>query len=54
MSIYVCDRCDHYRDNDLIPCFEEREQLVCEYCLEEHEGYGDEIDLDAYFDEVAA
>ena len=37
MSIYVCDRCDHYRDNDLIEAFDVNEGLVCEHCIEDHE-----------------
>lgn len=37
MSIYVCERCDHYRDNDLIEAFDADGGLVCEYCVEEWE-----------------
>tara|TARA_Y100000310_G_scaffold50095_1_gene46205 strand:- start:2133 stop:2294 length:162 start_codon:yes stop_codon:yes gene_type:complete len=37
MSIFVCDRCDHYRNNDLIEAYEVNDGLVCEYCVEEHE-----------------
>ena len=37
MSVFVCDRCDHYRNNDLIEAYEINEGLVCEYCVEEYE-----------------
>lgn len=37
MSIFVCERCDHYRDNDSIEAHETDEGLVCEYCVEEWE-----------------
>lgn len=44
MSIYVCTRCDHYRNNDFVQAFAEEDGLVCEYCLDDHEGIETEVD----------
>ncbi len=51
MSIFVCARCDHYRNNDLIEAFEINDELVCEYCVEEWEAFDEEADVEAWQEE---
>jgi hypothetical protein len=37
MSIYFCQECGYYKDNDWLPCEEDPRnpgELVCEDCLE--------------------
>ncbi len=52
MSIFVCARCDHYKNNDLIEAFEINDELVCEYCAEEWETFAEEIaDVEAWQEE---
>lgn len=52
MSIFVCARCDHYQNNDLIEAFEINEELVCENCIDENEFFCEDVaDVDAWQEE---
>ena len=43
MSIYYCQHCDRYVDNDWHPCEEIDGQPVCPRCIEEKETPDQEI-----------
>ena len=48
MSIFVCARCAHYRNNDIMEAFEDNGALVCEHCAEDHEFFEDAADVEAW------